>query len=123
MIDKDGNLLIADRKNRQLRKVILPPQPAIGLAFGRVLGPPGDTLRIPLTLTNTSELAVGGIQFNVQLSDTSDARFAVLEDTTSHAGFNVVTNIVNGTRVVLIHSIIVAIIVPGSNIPLATLIF
>jgi hypothetical protein len=75
-----------------------------------------------MTNLNTGYPA-GGLQFSVLLGDTVQAHFAGLEDTLSNAGFTVSTNTVGDSTRLIIFSPSGATIPPGTDIPLATLVY
>ena len=100
----------------------VPPVPVV-LTLGDDFGAPGDTLRIDATLTNPTSSPVGGLQFTTLLDNPSAAHFTGLEDTTGNAGFSVFTNTVNDSTRIVILSTSGAVIQPGTDIHLATLVY
>ncbi len=100
------------------------PAPEVTLSLGTAIGAPENTVSIPVTMTNLNTgLPVGGLQFVVLLGDTVQAHFAGLEDTLSNTGFTVSTNTVADSTRLIIFSTSGATIPPGTDIPLATLVY
>jgi hypothetical protein len=94
------------------------------LSLGTAFGAPENTVSIPVAMTNLNTgRPAGGLQFSVLLGDTVQAHFAGLEDTLSNAGFTVSTNTVGDSTRLIIFSTSGATIPPGTDIPLATLVY
>ena len=93
------------------------------VAVDTAFGAPGDTLRVPATLTNGTADPVGGLQFNVVLDDAVSAHYVGLEDTLSNPGFTVTTATSGDTTRLIVFSLSGAVIQPGSDILLATLVY
>jgi hypothetical protein len=100
------------------------PAPEVTLSLGTAFGAPENTVSIPVAMTNLNTgRPAGGLQFSVLLGDTVQAHFAGLEDTLSNAGFTVSTNTVGDSTRLIIFSPSGATIPPGTDIPLATLVY
>jgi hypothetical protein len=61
------------------------PEVCVGTAFGA----PGDTVRIPLLLTNPDGPDIGGLEASILLQSTDQATFLGLEDTTDFPAFDI----------------------------------
>jgi alpha-tubulin suppressor-like RCC1 family protein len=96
-----------------------PVKVSIGTAFGAS----GDTLSIPVTLANPNLSSVGGLQLKVSPDNINDITFVGLEDTVSNPGMTVSANSINSNTTMVVFSSTGAVIPPGSNIPLATLVY
>ena len=75
------------------------------LALGATLGVPGETVTIPLTLTNPSATALGGMQLKVVLSDTSRAHFIVFSDSLAGLDFDTATSTLGDTTRIVLYSV------------------
>ena len=93
------------------------------VVVGTAFGAPGDTVRIPVTLTNQTAIPVGGLQFSLALPDTTVAHFIGIEDTLSNAGFTVSATTADDSTEIVIFSDSQDVITPGSDIPLVTLVY
>ena len=100
----------------------IPPVPVV-MALDSAFGAPGDTLRINALLTNENTDPVGGLQIVAILGDPSVAHFVGLEDTTGISGFTVSTNTANDSTRILLFSGSGAVIQPGTDIHVATLLY
>ena len=108
-LDGDGNLYISDTGNFRIQKVVL--RPVITARAGFSIGEPGESVSVPITLTNTSAASVGGLQFQVIRGATS-----IQFDSLSSAVpvFTISTNTIGDTTFVLVYSPTGATIAPGS---------
>jgi alpha-tubulin suppressor-like RCC1 family protein len=103
-----------------------PPLPGFGpvkVSIGTAFGASGDTLSIPVTLANPNLSSVGGLQLKVSPDNINDITFVGLEDTVSNPGMTVSANSINSNTTMVVFSSTGAVIPPGSNIPLATLVY
>ena len=99
-----------------------PPSGPVILGVGSALGAPGDTLRVPFSLTNTTS-PVGGVQADVTLTDTLAAHFVGVEDTTGNPGFTVFINTTTAVTRLVVFSTSNAVIPTGTDQLLATLVY
>ena len=99
-----------------------PPALPVILKAGVAFGTPGDTLRIPVSLTNANPDSVAGIQFDL-VADGAYAQFVGIEDTLSQQGFAVTALAHADTTRVLVFSAENTLIEPGSNTPILTALY
>ena len=76
---------------------------SLGSGASSAFGAPGDTLRIPLTLTSF-ETPIGGLQLDIPLTDGIPAEFVALEDSTGDFGFTGAYNTFSDTTRLIFHS-------------------
>jgi hypothetical protein len=83
------------------------------LRLGTAFATPGDTVRIPFTMT--SDTPVGGLQGLVIPDSPAHAELIALEDSTTGLGFTATENTSNDTTSLVVHSAASEVIPPGSH--------
>ena len=83
----------------------------VGLSLGPVFGEPGETVSVPMTLSNTNTICVGGIEWQV-IRGSNAMQFDSF--VTSVPGFTANANTVGDTTFVLFHSPNDSVIPPGT---------
>ena len=125
-LDGDGNMDLISGNNYgnfvYFENVTPPPVPVV-LALGVDLGAPGETLRISTRITNPTSDPVGGLQFFVLLDNPSVAHFTEVEEGSVISDFTISASTINDSTSLLIYSTSGAVIQPGTDIHLATLLY
>ncbi|MBM3265290.1 MAG: T9SS type A sorting domain-containing protein, partial [candidate division Zixibacteria bacterium] len=70
------------------------PVPVVSLST--LFATPGDTVRMPVTLSNRGNLDIGGLQVDVGNGNPDDAHFVGFEDSTTAAGFTGLGSLTEG---------------------------
>ena len=91
------------------------------LVLGEATATAGNTAAIPLTLTNPTNTPVGALQFEVVPDDTGAVQFESVINAIDGIGFNITTETVNDTTIVVVHpsldpEISDAVIPPGTTV-------
>ena len=101
-VASSGDVYITDSTG-VLKVTVL--QPPITLSLSSPLGAPGETVTVPLTLSNPLATSVGGIQLNVALGDTSRAHFVAFSDSLTGLGFDAATSTPGDTTRIVLYSV------------------
>ncbi len=93
----------------------------VALSLGTVFGVPGDTLSIPLTISNPNEgKSIAGLQFAITAAHPEWVSYAGLADTSLHGDFVFRTSVVEDTLRVVAYSPTDGSIAAGAEIHLVT---
>ena len=88
------------------------PQFATTLSLGHIFGEPGETVSVPITLSNPNITPVGGLEWQV-IRGSNAIQFDSL--VTSVSDFTTSTNTLGDTTFILFHSPVGAVITPGAT--------
>ena len=86
-------------------------QPVIKV--GKVLGAPGDTVRVPVVLENPED-DIGGAQFNIMLVSLFSGELLEIDNLAVFSGFNIISELENDIATFLIFSSEAAVIASGT---------
>ena len=93
------------------------------IAVDTAFGAPGDTLRVPVFLSNPNPDPVGGIQATITTGNPAAVTLIGLVDTLSNPGFSVSSSTSGGATKLITFSPTGAVIQPGTDILLFTLVY